>query len=537
MRAARRTKLITPEAAAGLVCDGDTLAVGGFVGLGVPEQLLMALEQRFLATGGPRELTLIFAAGQGDGGSRGLNHLARESLVRRAIGGHWGFVPALGALALEERIEAYCLPQGVISHLYRETAGGRPGLITRVGLGTFVDPRLDGGRLNRVSGAEVVRVLELDGEEYLFYPSRPIDVAFLRGTTADEDGNVTMEREAATLDSLSIAQATRNSGGVVIVQVERVRRRHVLPARDVRLPGICVDAVVVAQDGAFHMQTLGEAFNPDYLGDAHGGGGASNGRLAARTAAPPAMDERKVIARRAAMLLEANTVVNLGVGIPEGIATVAGEEGILDRITLTVEAGAIGGLPAGGLSFGAAAGARAIIDQPYQFDFYEGGGLDQAFLGMAQVDRHGNVNVSRFGHRLAGAGGFIDISQTARSVFFLGTFAAGAEISVGAGRLEVRREGAVQKFVDQVSHVTFSAERARSTGQSVHYITERCVLRLADRGPELIEIAPGLDLERDVLSAMACQPVISTDLREMDTAIFTGLPLGLRDRQVARISR
>jgi len=438
--AARHTKLISPETAAGLVGDGDTLAVGGFVGLGVPEQLLTALEQRFLATDGPRDLTLIFAAGQGDGGSRGLNHLAREPLVRRAIGGHWGFVPALGALALEERIEAYCLPQGVISHLYRETAGGSPGLITRVGLGTFVDPRLDGGRLNRVSRAEVVRVLELDGEEYLFYPSRPIDVAFLRGTTADEDGNVTMEREAATLDSLSIAQATRNSGGVVVVQVERVTGRHVLPPRDVRLPGICVDAVVLAEDSALHPQTMGEAFNLDYVGAETGGGAAGDGKLAARTSVTPAaIDERQVIARRAAMLLEVDSVVNLGVGIPEGIAAVADEEGILDRITLTVEAGAIGGRPAGGLSFGAAAGAQAIIDQPYQFDFYEGGGLDQAFLGMAQVDRDGNVNVSRFGHRLAGAGGFIDISQSARSVFFLGTFTAGAEIVVGAGGLQVQR--------------------------------------------------------------------------------------------------
>jgi propionate CoA-transferase len=534
----RPTKLISPEAAAGLICDGDTLAVGGFVGLGVPEQLLIALEQRFLATEAPRGLTLIFAAGQGDGGSRGLNHLARESLVQRAIGGHWGFVPALGALALEERIEAYCLPQGVISHLYRETASGSPGLITRVGLGTFVDPRLDGGRMNRVSGAEVVRVLELDGEEYLFYPSRPIDVAFLRGTTADEDGNVTMEREAATLDSLSIAQATRNSGGIVIVQVERVTGRHVLPPRDVRIPGICVDAVVIARDSALHMQTLGEAFNPVYTGEDLGAGAPGDGKFAAMTSATPAaLDERKVIARRAAMLLEADSVVNLGVGIPEGIAAVAGEEGMLDLITLTVEAGAIGGLPAGGVSFGAAAGARAIIDQPYQFDFYEGGGLDQAFLGMAQVDRHGNVNVSRFGRRLAGAGGFIDISQTARGVVFLGTFTAAADISISQGRVRIRREGAVQKFVERVSHVTFSGERARSTGQTVHYVTERCVLRLGDRGLELTEIAPGLDLERDVLARMAFRPAIWSDLREMDTAIFTDTPLGLGDRQATRICR
>jgi propionate CoA-transferase len=533
-----RSKLVSPDGAAGMVRDGDTLAVGGFVGIGVPEQLLVALEQRFLATQGPRDLTLIFAAGQGDGGSRGLNRLARPSLVRQAIGAHWAFVPTLGALAIDEQIEAYCLPQGVVSHLYRETAGGSPGLITRVGLGTFVDPRLDGGRLNRVSGAEVVRLLELDGEEYLFYPSRPINVAFLRGTTADEAGNVTFEREASTLDSLSIAQATKNSGGIVIVQVERITGRHVLPPRDVRIPGICVDGVVIAQDSALHMQTLAEPFNPAYVGADPDGWDAGNGKPSSPTSPPPAeLDERKVIARRAAMLLEPGSVVNLGVGIPEGIAAVAREEGMLDLITLTVEAGAIGGLPAGGLSFGAAAGAQAIIDQPYQFDFYQGGGLDQAFLGLAEVDGHGNVNVSRFGHRLAGAGGFIDISQTARSVFFLGTFAAGAEIAVGGGKLRVGREGPVLKFVDQVSHVTFSGERARATGQTVHYITERCVFRLGERGLDLTEIAPGVDLERDVLARMAFRPAVSTELREMDPAIFSDRPLGLGKRQAARICR
>lgn len=506
------------EAVQAYVKDGATVAFGGFVGACHAEEVTAAFQTEFLETGHPCNLTIMYAAGQGNSTDRGLNHLGEEGLVARVIGGHWGLVPRLQKLALDNKLSAYNLPQGVISHMFRDIAAGKLGVLTHVGLKTFADPRLEGGKINEKARADedIVKLVNIEGEERLLYKTRPVDVAVIRATYADTQGNCTMEHEGVLAETLAIAQAARNSGGKVIMQVKKIVEAGTLDSRMVKVPGIYVDALVVAEEDN-HKQTFGTYYNPAYSGEV---------RVPVDSLKPMPMGDRKIVARRAAMELVPDAIVNLGIGMPEGVATVAAEEG-LSGMVLTTESGTIGGIPAGGGDFGVTTNPDCVLDQPAQFDFYDGGGLDVAFLGLAQMDVHGNINVSKFGPKIAGCGGFINITQNARKVVYCGTFTAGGlKVHVKNGELVIEQEGKNKKLISQVEQVTFSGAYAQEKKQPVLYITERAVFELTDEGVELIEIAPGVDLQKDILDQMEFTPIMK-NVRKMDERIFREEHMGL----------
>jgi propionate CoA-transferase len=521
-----QNKIIGADEAIAVIQDGDTIVVQGFVGIGVPDELILALERRFLSEGHPRDLTLLFAACPGDGKELGINRLAHDGLFKRVIGSHYALAPKLAEMAMQNKFEAYNLPLGAICHLFRDIGAHRPGSFSKVGLRTFVDPRLGGGKLNAITKEDLVELHEIHGEQWLFFKRIPINVALLRGMTADPDGNVTMEREALPLDGLSIATAARNCGGLSIVQVERVAASDSLNPREVCLPGVLVDCVVTASDVKNHRQTYSVDYNHAFSG---------RQRVPLDNVGRMELSERKIIARRCALELPLGGVINLGIGMPESLSAVAAEEKVLKLVTLTAEPGVIGGIPQGGLNFGACLNPSAIIQQHQQFDFYDGGGLDMACLGMAQADQSGNVNVSLFGSRLAGSGGFINISQNAKKVLFAGTFTTGGlHVKVEDGRLSITREGRSRKFLKHVQHITFSGDFANETKQPAYYVTERCVFILTPEGLELAEVAPGIDVERDILAHMEFQPIVRSPSL-MDSRIFQLGIMGL-ERVIAGLS-
>lgn len=516
----KKIKILTAQQAAELVQDNDVIATSGFVGSSCPEALTKALEKRFLEKGKPENITLFYSAAQGNRDGSGADHFAHKGMTKRVIAGHWNMVPELGKMVLNNEIEGYNLPQGTLSQLFRDIAAHKIGTITHVGLNTFVDPRNGGGKLNRKTTEDLVQLISICGEEKLLYKAFPINICFIRGSYADEAGNITVEREVASLEATAMAQAVKNSGGKVIVQVEKIVAEGSLDARLVKIPRIYVDAVVVAEK-ADHEQCFGFEYDPSLTGEI---------KIPLDSLENPPLSAKKIIGRRAAMELKEDSVVNLGIGIPEYISMVANEEGIGDYMTLTVESGPIGGVPQGGARFGACVNPECILDQPYQFDFYDGGGVDLAFLGLAQADEKGNINVSKFGPRIAGCGGFINITQNAKKVYFCGTFTAGGlKTSVENGKLVINQEGKEIKFIKEVEQITFSGEYANKIGQPVVYITERAIFELRKDGVYLTEVAPGIDIQTQVINLMGFVPKTDGKVKLMDERIFKDNLMRIKD--------
>ncbi len=509
------SKVISAEEAAALIQDGVTICAP-IIGLaGWPEEIGRAIAQRFIETGHPKGLTLVCGSAMGNHKDKGPHVIGLEGLITKYIGAHTHGSPNIGALIQGNKMLAYCFPQGMVIQLYREIAAKRAGMISKVGLGTFVDPRIEGGKMNDVTRKEpdLNEVVTFGGEEYLWYKPFPIHVGLIRGTKADERGNISMEKEGANLEALQVAQAARNSGGIIIAQVEYVAKAGTLHAKSIQVPGVLVDYVVVAKNPQeFHMQSEGIYYQPAFSGDVV---------MPLGTLPKLPFDERLFILRRATLELSAKSVVNLGIGIPDRLATVAAHEGVTDMLTLTTEVGGVGGVPAGWPNFGMTYNAEAFVCHPNMFDWYDGGGIDQAFLGMGEVDKFGNVNVSKFNGRPIGCGGFINITTASKKVVYCGTFTTGGlKVTAKDGKVQILQEGNHKKFLDHVEQITFSGKYAAKAKKPILYVTERAVFELIDGEVTLVEIAPGIDLEKDILPHMDFKPRISPDLKLMPEEIF-----------------
>lgn len=504
------TKVITAREAAQLIPDGATIGLAGMGLSGWAEEIACAIADRFQETGHPRDLNLKQGSAMGDWKERGTTRLGYEGLVTKWSAAHVGSAFSLCKLAVENKLECHCLPQGVIVNLWREIAAGKPGLLTKVGLGTFVDPRLEGGKMNQCTKTELVEIKELDGEEYLFYKGFDVDVALLRGSIADEHGNISFERESVINEGLSVATAAKNTGGIVIVQVEYLAKAGTLAPKEVKIPGVLVDYVVQASDQKACWQTEGVYYEPSFSGQI---------KKPLRALPPLPFDERKVICRRCAMELKNGDVLNLGVGMPAEMGKILAEENLSEAVVMTTESGMVGGVPAALPNFGSAYNPEAIMVHGDMFDLIDGGGLDVTCLGIGEADREGNINVSKFGPRLTGPGGFINITKATPKVIFCGTFMGKAKLKTGNGKITVVEEGSIKKFKEKVEQVTF-AGAYKGEDQQVLYITERCVFQLMDGKMTLMEIAPGMDLEKDILANMDFVPAISKDLKSMSEEIF-----------------
>mgnify|MGYP004517321291 CR=1 FL=1 len=520
-------KVVSIEQALSMIPDGAVIANAGFGLAGVAEEMLVKLEESFVETGHPRDMTLYFAAGQGNWGGKGNDHFAHEGMLKRVVGGHYGTCIALGELIANNGLEAYNLPQGAIAHMFRSCVIGEPGHITKVGLKTYIDPRVEGGKMNSKTTEDIVEVIDLKSQEYMFYPTPKLTIGLLRATCADTDGNLSIEEEILPMDLRLVAMAVKACGGKVIAQVKTIVPAGSLMTDRVHIPGIFVDAVFQTSDPMkYHTQTMTTFYDQTMSGHAF---------VTVEGLKPTKLDAKKVIARRSAMELVPNAIVNLGIGTPEFVANVAAEEGCGDDVILTAESGVVGGIPQGGGDFGASKNAAGVVDQVTQFDFYDGNGLDVTYLGLAQTNQKGDVNVSKFGPKIAGCGGFINISQNTKNLVYCGTFTAGGlKETFGDGKMTIVQEGKSKKFIKEVEQVTFSGEYGVEAGQNVLYVTERAVFKLTDKGVTLIEIAPGVDLEKDVLGQMDFRPAIADDLKLMDERLFREENFGLKEILAAK---
>ncbi len=521
-------KIITAKQAAAMVKDGCTLATMGFNGFGCPEDLIMTLAEHHEETGHPVDLTLVKCTSQGDGKGRGISHLAeRPGMIRELIISHMGYDPGVRKLVAEEKAACFMIPLGNLMQLFRAIAGGLPGAISTTGLGTFADPRQGGGKANQRTydlGKEVVSLMEIGGQEVLFYPSFPIDVCFIRATYGDEAGCLSIANEAMSVEQFELAAAVHNSGGIVIAQVDKIVQRGSIPAKEVLVHGFMVDYIVEGRPEYSCQSFVTDRFRPELAGLA---------KVPTAGFEKLPMGPRKICCRRAAMELTPNALINLGIGMPGGIGSVADEEGISDLFTLSVECGPLGGVPLGGIDFGACVDPEAMYRMADTLLLYAGGALDMAVLGFAEVDRFGNVNAHSFNGRTVGAGGFIDITQRVKKLCFIGTFTAGKqEIGLRDNGLVIHKQGPQKKFLEELEAVTFSGREALRKGQTVLYITERAVFRLERQGITLIEIAHGVDLQRDILDQMDFIPAMAEHVRYMDPRLFRDGPMGLTADQM-----
>ena len=517
-------RIIRAEELRNIIHDNDTVAISGSGGSGSAEAIIKGISDSFIKTGHPHNLTVTCGISPGNltDDEVGMNMLAKPGLVGKAICAHLGMGRVFGNAIGENQFPAFAVPLGVINHLYRAIAGHEIGIITHIGLNTFADPRIEGCCANEKAKKlkPLVELININGKEQLLYKSFPINVAVIKATYADEEGNISLEHEAVIGEQYNMAIAAHNSGGIVIVQVEKIVPKDSLRARNVLIHSSIVDYILVAEPDL----SLGDynipVYRPEITGDK---------KIPLEDIKIRPLDNRKVCGRRSAMELRKGYVVNLGVGMPDSVANACAEEGVSDDIFLSVESGPTGGVPIGGVAFGGAINPESVIPTAEQFDAYNGGSLDMAILGLAEVDEEGNVNVSKFGTRVTGPGGFINITQSTKKVVFMGTFTAGKlKEEIKDGKVNILNEGTNKKFVKKVQQITFSAKNAIKNKQEILYVTERAVFKLTEKGPELIEIAPGIDLEKDILNEMEFKPQISPNLKEMDPSIFKDEKMGLK---------